>query len=239
MYRKAVWLLCLMSLGVVGGCPITQSQDTPVPHKYEVNQLTDKGYYIYVPSTYSRSKKYPLVITLHGTWPWDVAKFQIMEWKALAEQKQFIVVAPKLHSPNVWREGLDKDEQYILAIVREVTSRYNIDKKKILLTGFSSGGYPMYYTGLRHPDKFDMLVARACNADSRLFMQIDVADNARRIPVVIFVGKDDHGLQKSSWIALRWLREHGWNKKNSYRKVYRGGHLRRPETTYSLWMHGP
>ncbi len=241
------WLLLLPPLGLLVGCPVTQSQDTPVDYQRVDEKVTGASYYLYVPSTYDRSKPTPLVITLHGTNPWDTAMMQIREWRALAESRRFIVAAPslKLNStqgivpiPLSQRvKALEKDEQKLLAIRRELLARYNIDKNKILLTGFSSGGYPMYYVGLRHPEKFSMLVARACNMDEDLFSHLGVRKSTRRIPVAIFVGKDDAGvIQDQSWMAFRWLRRHGWTSKNSSMDKSRGGHLRRPETTYSLWQ---
>lgn len=240
-------LLVLATLGLLVGCPVTQSQDTPVDYQWLDEQVTGAGYYLYVPSTYDRKQPTPLVITLHGTNPWDTAWLQIREWRALAERQRFIVAAPslKLNStqgivpiPLSQRlDALEKDEQKLLAIRREVIARYNIDNKKILLTGFSSGGYPMYYVGLRHPDKFSMLIARACNMDEDLFNHVGVTKQTPRIPVAIFVGKDDATvIQDQSWMAFRWLRRHGWTSKNSEMKESRGGHLRRPETTYSLWQ---
>ncbi len=243
--RRCVWLVLLLLLGVVAGCPVTQSQDTPVDYKYLKDQVTDSGYYLYVPSTYDGKKTYPLVITLHGTPPWDTAWLQIREWKKLAEDKGFIVAVPKLRSPQGilpvsqgrWLKNLERDEEAILAVRTEVCSRYRVDKKRILLTGFSAGGFPMYYVGLRHPDKFSMLIARACNSKPLIFEHVRVTKKTRRIPIVIFYGKDDMGpIKTQSLQAFQWLRRNGWNKRNCLWKKMRGGHQRRPKTAYNYWM---
>jgi poly(3-hydroxybutyrate) depolymerase len=233
--------------GLLAGCPVTQPQDTPVDHVSRSDQVTGRKYYLYVPSSYDRygHELYPLVVTLHGTPPFDTGWLQIREWKALAERKKFIVVAPTLDSTqgilpvieNRWLDDLREDDQAILNIVREISSRYRVDKRRILLTGFSAGGYPMYFTGLNHPETFQMLVARACNADMRIFEHVKLTDKTRRIPTVIFFGKDDlKPIHKQSWEAFRWLRRHGWTEQNSELDKTRGGHLRRPETAYSFWM---
>ena len=241
-YACLIWLLLLC---VVSGCPVLQSQDTPVGYKYLKDQVTDSGYYLYVPSTYDGKKTYPLVITLHGTPPWDIAWSQIREWRKLAEDKGFIVAVPKLRSTQGilpvsqgrWLKNLERDEEAILAVRREVCSRYRVDKKRILLTGFSAGGFPMYFVGLRHPDKFSMLIARDCNSKPLIFEHVRVTKKTRRIPIVIFYGKDDMGpIKTQSLQAFQWLRRNGWNKHNCLWKKVRGGHLRRPETTYNYWM---
>ncbi len=241
-YAPLIWILLLC---VVSGCPVTQSQDTPVDYQYLKDQVTDSGYYLYVPSTYDKKKTYPLIITLHGTPPWDTAWLQIREWKKLAEDKEFIVAVPKLRSPqgilpvfqNKWFRDLDRDEEAILAIRSEICNRYRVDKKRILLTGFSAGGFPMYFVGLRHPDKFSVLIARACNSDPRIFERVRLTEETKRIPTVIFYGKDDlKPIRKQSLQAFQWMRRHGWDKDTCKWKKIRGGHLRRPETTYNFWM---
>ncbi|MBN1554294.1 MAG: prolyl oligopeptidase family serine peptidase, partial [Phycisphaerae bacterium] len=215
--RHYVWILLPLMAVLVCGCPITQSQDTPVKHKALRDQITNTKYYLYVPSTYDKNKTYPLVITLHGTNPWDDAWMQIREWKALAEERRFLVAAPVLrhfstdgigHVPiNTRLSSLAKDDEAICAVLNEISHRYRVDTKRVLLTGFSAGGFPMYYTGLRHPEKFAALIARACNCDTRVMDHANVTKSTKRLPVIIFYGKDDLGrIQKQSIAAFQWLR---------------------------------
>lgn len=239
-----LWVVLPLALLLATGCPIPQSQDTPVDHTLESDPIYGEDYYLYVPSDYDKKKAYPLVMSLHGTIPFDMAWHQIREWKALGEEKKFIVAIPKLDStqgilPKVsgpWLKSLLRDEKTILAVRRDVCRRYNVDKSKILLTGFSAGGYPMYWTGLRNPTLFNALVARACNSDDRIFERIELTPKTRRIPVIIYVGKDDHALKDPSWLAFGWLRKHGWTPKNSDMKKKRGGHIRRPDLAYQYWQ---
>lgn len=247
LMRGGLWVLLPLLAMFAAGCPITQSQDTPVKHQVLRDQITNTKYYLYVPSTYDKNKTYPLVITLHGTRPWEDAWMQIREWKALAENKQFIVAAPVLRPFTTEGIGyvpfdkrcasLAEDDKVIMAIYDEISHRYRVNRDRVLLTGFSAGGYPMYYTGLRHPEKFSALIARACNADTRIMEEAGITKDARRIPILIFYGKDDFTrIQKQSIAALQWFRRHGWKETNCKWKETQGGHLRRPETCYSYWM---
>jgi len=95
-----VWVLVLAPLlGLLAGCPIPQSQDTPVPQKYiDARAGEHDGYWLYVPSNYTPGRAWPLVITLHGTYGFESSSAQIREWKALAQEKGFIVAAPRLRS---------------------------------------------------------------------------------------------------------------------------------------------
>jgi len=243
--------LCVSFIGIFSGCPITASQDTPVDHTTEktADDLHAK-YYLYVPSTYLPDQSYPLVITLHGTNPYDTAWAQIRQWKALAEEKKFIVAVPLLSVFSTegllpvyskYRlEDLKHDDKNILAVRKDVCEKFNIDKRNILLTGFSAGGYPMYYTGLLHPEKFSMLVGRSCNSEPLVFQQLEdvvAADGYKRIPISIFVGKDEpRWFQDQTWYAYRWLIRHGWRNKNCRMKQVKGGHLRRVHRAYDSWL---
>jgi len=237
--RGAVLLLPLVV--AVAGCPVTQPQDTPVSALLRTESATGRGYWLYVPSDYEGQRDWPLVVTLHGTHGWDSARAQIKEWKFLAEQRGLIVAAPKLRSvqgilpvvEKVWFEDLRRDERVVLAVINEVKSNYNIDPKAVMLTGFSSGGYPLYHVGLRHPEQFSMLVARSCNSDMRIFERITLSDAARKLPIFIYWGRDDPGIAGQSWQAFRWLREHRCFQ--TERRKIRGGHQRRPEIAYEHW----
>ncbi len=232
-------VVCLV---VLTGCPVTQSQDTPVSAMKLRDASTGRVYRLYVPSYYDENRSWPLVVTLHGTHGWDSGRAQIREWKHLAEAKGFIVVAPTLKSvqgilpvlKGPWFKDLASDERTILSVIDEVSDNYNIDPNAVLLTGFSAGGYPLYYVGLRNPDRFNMLIARACNSSEDIFEKIEVTEQVRQMPIVIFWGKDDlKPLANQSWAAYRWLRENRCFS-TSKQKI-KGGHLRRPALTYRLW----
>lgn len=238
-------LFVLLSLlATVTGCPVTQPQYTPVAAIRLKEKSTGRGYWLYVPSNYDSHRDWPMVVTLHGTHGWDDSSDQIREWKHLAEQHGLIVAAPDLESPqgilpvirSLWYKDLAADERTILAVIDEVSAKYHIDPNSILLTGFSAGGYPMYYTGLSNPKRFNMIIARACNSDIEMFDKIKFTDDTRALPIYIFNGKDDlKPIQDQSWAAFQYLREHKCFK--TERREIKGGHLRRPELTYTIWLN--
>jgi len=244
---RATLLICLL-LPCLAGCPVFQSQDTPVPQRKLTNPTNGKTYWLYVPSYYTADRDWPLVITLHGTFGFDSASDQIREWKALAEKRGFIVAAPHLRSVQgilpvirpIWYDDLADDENTILSLLAELKRRYRIardpaaGKDLVMLTGFSAGGYPMYYTGLRNPEKFSVLVARACNSDSGVFKHVEVTQAVRRLRVIIFYGKGDLPfIANQSWDAFRWLRVNGCLR--AERHKISGGHMRRPDRAWAYW----
>ena len=230
------------------GCWV-QPYDAPGNSISMIEASSRRPFKVYLPSSYDPNLKegYPLLISLHGTPPWDPKMLQEREFLKVAEEKKFIVVTPELTSSqgilpnptNPWMSELASDEAAILAIRSAVIREFNVNRKRILLTGFSAGGYAMYYTGLRNPDKFEMLIGRAANSDSRIFEMVDWKNMKRRIPVYLFCGKDDSVMRTHYWRAFRWLRRHGWDKSNSGRYDTLGGHIRRPYTTWQIWNKIP
>jgi predicted peptidase len=244
MGRMRIAVLAVTALGAAGscGCYVPPGTPTPVPFHKRTEPTVGADYYIYVPSYYSDDRRWPLVVTLHGTNPWDTWRKQISAWDSLAEEKGLIVVAPALRSPKgifpkirqQWYEDLAEDERRILALLDHLGGRYRIDRRAVLLTGFSAGGYAMYYVGLRNPERFSMLLARACNSDLQMLERIELSDRARRLPIRIFWGKGDFGrIRDESWAAIRYLRNHECFQ-TKWKKV-KGGHIRRPELAYALW----
>ncbi len=202
-------VLCLACL--LTGCAVTQDQNTPVSERHEVDRATGRGYWIYVPSGYRADTPAPLIVTCHGTPPYDVSSMHIREWKAIAQQNGCIVVAPELIATDgIFGDGpitgMVADERFILSLVSELGYRYNIDRANVLITGFSGGGFPTYWVGLRHPDVFTTVVARNCN-----FSQSNTegwwTPESLRTPVKVYYGQNDPGVIKSqSEQAIGYLR---------------------------------
>ena len=235
------WALVLPLAALLSGCPVTQPQDTPVAQQVRTEPATRTTYSLYVPSTYEDrpNRRWPLVITLHGSALWDGHRRQVQEWKALAEQRGFLVAAPDLRSaegilpnPN-YKQDLRRDERAILAVRAELIRRYNVNPGRVLLTGFSAGGYPLWWTGLRNPEAFQMLISRAANCDVETLERIELGEGARELPILIYWGKDDPAMRKQGYAAFRWLRLHECY--GTRKDEVEGGHWRRPEIAYRAW----
>lgn len=236
----------LISLGlllcVLTGCPVPQKQKVP----REVLRVRDEEFnrtcFIYYPTGYGKQPM-PLVVTCHGTNPWDSAQLQINEWKALAEENKFVVIAPTIDSargfiPPAPPEGtkiLQEDERYILKILRRFYNTPNIDSRAIMITGWSAGGFATYYVGLRHPEIFRVVVARQCN-----FVREYYPDDIWRFnpyqPLLIFYGKGDLPLLKAdSQVAYRFFQDAGM--KNLFYQGLNGGHSRHPEVALDFFYN--
>ncbi len=225
-------VLLLASLAAMCGCAVPQNQDTPVQQRHEIDATTGRGYWIYIPSTYRHDRPAPLIITCHGTPPYDVSSMHIREWKWLAEQNGCIVVAPELQAtdgilgdgPLV---GMMADEKTVLSLIGQLGYRYNIDRANIMITGFSGGGFPSYWVGLRHPDIFSVVVARNCNFSEG---NLDgwYPPEAASMPVMVYYGENDPAaIQTQSRNAIKYLKSKGFDVETTV--IPGAGHERHPE----------
>jgi poly(3-hydroxybutyrate) depolymerase len=247
--KASLSLLLAVMCCACAGCPIFQTQDTPVPELQKFEASTHSTYWLYVPSNYQADRPTALVVTLHGTPGFDDASAQVREWKNLAEENHFIVLSPQLASTQgilpvgsqTRIRDVQADEQRILACVQEVRRQYNIAPDSIGLTGFSGGGYAMYYTGLRHADIFAAVVARECSSDVSLLADIQPTDQARKMPILIFCGSTSinplasglNPILDQSRKVYAYLLEHDYKKAKF--KMTEGGHYRRPEMAYRFF----
>lgn len=237
MNKKCLAAMFVLS-AVLGGCPVPQPQNTPVQQKHLVDPNTGRGFWLYVPSSYKESTPAPLIVTCHGTPPYDVAEHHIREWKMLGEQNGCIVVAPELigtdgligDGPLV---GMLANERYILSVISLLSYRYNIDRGNVMITGFSGGGFPTYWVGLRHPDVFSVVVARNCN-----FSQGNLhgwyPSQAIQTPVMVYYGENDPGaIAGQSRSAIQYLRSRSFNVETTV--IPGAGHERHPEVAMSFF----
>ena len=227
--RLFLWPAAML---VLGGCAVPHTPDTPISQRYHVDQASGRGYYIYVPSTYDRRRPAPLIVTCHGTPPYDVAEHHIREWKWYAEQHGCIVVAPALQATDgIFGDGpivgMLECERRILSLIGTLGYQYNLDLANVMITGFSGGGFPTYWVGLRHPDLFSAVVARNCNF-SRSNLDGWFPPEAARTPVFVYWGENDAGaIRRQSQEAVEYLRSKSFTVETMV--VPGAGHARHPE----------
>ena len=224
---------------LAAGCAVPQPQNTPVQEQRRSCAITSSGYWIYVPSNYRHDRPAPLIVSCHGTPPYDVANHHIREWKMLAEQNYCIVVAPDLigtdgligDGPIV---GMLANEQIILSIISELGYRYNIDLANIMITGFSGGGFPTYWIGLRNPEIFSVVCARNCNFNESNLRQWRPGVG-KRPNIFIYWGQNDPGtITSQSKRAVEYLRSAGFAVQTH--EIPGAGHERRPEVAMSFFL---
>ena len=168
-------------------------------------------YELYVPTKYDKKKKYPLVISLHGTGeiqePVSALLKKTQMATAFAEDSEkganeCLVLAPQC------RIRYDEDDNWttlnqfvkqrtdspfwpmpqlttLWKLLEQLKQEYRIDDQRIYLTGVSSGAFGIYVLAMEHPDVFAALVP-ACGAANPARI-----DAIKHTPVWVFHAEDD------------------------------------------------
>jgi poly(3-hydroxybutyrate) depolymerase len=176
----------------------------------EVIQKDTQGfiYYLFLPSSYSSSRTWPLIITLHPSTGRGNMMVDLLSEPA--EKKGYIVAGPNSADSNYWDFSEEKD---IFRMIEEIKKNYHIDSRRIFLTGFSSGAIMTYYLGLNYPEKFCAIAPFAgylrkleFNGTVNLSCQ-----ESRHIPILILHGANDITVNiKESLYAEERLKQLGY-----------------------------
>src|SRR5437879_3349465 len=118
------------------------------------------GFSLYVPEYYARDRAWPLVMALHGGS--GNGRGFLWSWLRDARSHGAILIAPTAtgdtSNKSTWAlMGDDTDTPNLVRILDSVRSRWNIDPKRILLTGMSDGGTFCYVTGFDGASPFTHL----------------------------------------------------------------------------------
>ncbi|MCY2923922.1 MAG: hypothetical protein NT031_00515 [Planctomycetota bacterium] len=113
--------------------------------------------------------------------------------------------------------------------------RYNVDMANVMLTGFSGGGFPTYWVGLRNPDVFSVLALRSCDYCEYNLDGWFSPDAAGKQAIKIYYGEfDPMPIKVQSQSGLSYLSNRGFNV--APEDIIPGiGHERRPEVAMDFF----
>ncbi|HEX8985492.1 MAG TPA: alpha/beta hydrolase-fold protein [Bryobacteraceae bacterium] len=164
---------------------------------------SDQPYALYLPRNFETSKKYPLVISLHGAWsnhrlnlrrvfgrgnlPGETDTEATRRFPPLREV-DYIVASPYARGSMGYQGIAEKD---VLDVLADVKRRFPIDEDRVYLTGLSMGGGGTLWLGLTHPDTW-AAIAAVCPAAPPGAEAL--APNALNLPVHLFHGDQDNAV---------------------------------------------
>ncbi len=165
-------------------------------------------FWYYVPASAKGKRKVPLVLSYHGAN--GNGGGEIRMWQALAEKHGFIVACPTSRLAGAGQKAgvarrVNPQEYFTeaeaaLSIVEMLTKKFKLDRRFVMVTGFSGGGNPSYWLGFIHPEVFPFLCTRCGNFPSLLpglanampQLGAQVREAARNSYIYVFYGENDH-----------------------------------------------
>lgn len=203
---------------------------------------SDQPYGLFVPKEYSQTKKWPLVISLHGAGSnhrlnlrrvfgqgnrMGETDVRATRYFPPMSEVQMIVASPLARGTMGYQTVAEQDVYDVLA---DVKKRFNIDEDRVYLTGLSMGGGGTLWLGLTRPDVWAAL-APVCPAPPTGIEPL--AGNALHLPVRLFQGEIDPLVPASETRAWhkRFLQagvkseyfEYPGVRHNSWDNAYKGG----------------
>lgn len=206
-----------------------------------------RTFYLYLPADYQAGHAWPLLLALHGqsgsaaTAP-AAAQQVRSDWSSWADAGGFIVLAPiGTQSLGGWDPSVDVPSMDVA--LNDTYARYNVDRGRIYLWGFSAGAHLAHALALNNTDYFaaygisaGSLTQYACSDDGSFWPTCDqlLGGVTRDIPVDIHLGDADplYTLYGAGGDPLLF-ENHGWIlNQNLHYTLFSGGH------TYSIAQLG-
>jgi dienelactone hydrolase len=198
----------------------------------------------YLPIDYNASKKWPLVIYLHGYNPdnpeiydwWDSDKRHTV----ISDAHNMIYIEPHGRGNTSYLGIGDRDVMKCIEMAKE---KFNVDEDRIYLTGASMGGYGVWNIATRHPELFAAIAPIYGGSDYHVFVSKENLDKMTdwekylndkssetaqmesliNMPILVSHGDQDQSVNvNNSRYLVRMLQR--WNYNVKYHEVPGKGH---------------
>lgn len=213
------WMLIRFSI-LVFCCTFahsTFSQVSPFNYRKFTDVKGDTLLYRFLESDYNPSRKYPLVIFLHGSGERGSDNEAQLKWGAMnfatTENMKLhpaFVIAPQCPLDDEWANFASEDGKpsmalqpnpskpiaLLMELMKEVIKNFPIDTNRIYITGLSMGGFGTFDLIERYPDVFAAAVPVCGGGD------VTKATAIKHIPIWIFHGAEDAGVDPTLSLAM-------------------------------------
>ena len=121
-------------------------------NNYKKESVSGRTIYVYAPS--DLKAKSPLLLSCHGMNQDPNYQQENTHWEAVADTAGFVVVYPNGGTGmSTWDISGDSDTKWIVQIIDKMAQDYDIDTKRVYLSGFSMGGMLTYNAMSKIADK--------------------------------------------------------------------------------------
>lgn len=158
-------LLCALNASAAVATPETKFLKRTVAVGGE-----QRGYRVYIPPGFDPKKKYPVILSLHGSMQWGEDNERQLSFTLPAMMRpggrvetklepkllsSFIGVFPQSRVETPWSGEM---AEYAVKALDQTVAEFNADTRRLYVTGFSLGGYGCWYVAAKHPGKFAAIV---------------------------------------------------------------------------------
>ena len=156
----------------------------------DMNRSHQLKYLIYLPNDYL-TKKYPLVLFLHGAGERgnnlkDIEIHGLPKLVRNGKKFPFIIIAPQCPLNLWWSDPLPVD--LLSELVNDIVMKYGIHKNNVFCTGLSMGGYGTLALSIKNPKLFSAIIPICGGMDIKNFFDIL---NLKNLPIWLFHGDKD------------------------------------------------
>ncbi|MFM7149207.1 MAG: hypothetical protein ACKO23_05150 [Gemmataceae bacterium] len=141
-------------------------------------------YHLKLPPEYSHSRSYPVLFLLHNIG--EKAPAVLRRFEAIAADHGYILAAPEWSRSISDEYGYsEREHEVVLAALRDLRRRFQVDSDRIFLFGNGEGGKMAFDVGLAHPDCFAGVIPMAAgpNLYSKRYWR-----NAQYLPFYVVNG---------------------------------------------------
>ena len=144
-------------------------------------------YLLFLPEGYGQKRKRrPMILFLHGAGERgdDLSKVKKHGPPKLVEKQKdfsFIVLSPQCPEDDWWTDKVE----VLINLLDDIVAKYDVDTKRIYLTGLSMGGYGTWSLASAYPERFAAIVP-ICGGGKRY-----MANRLKDVPVWAFHGAKD------------------------------------------------
>lgn len=206
------WLSAVVALWLCGATPYAAAQ-APLATSagaHDETLVVDgrvRHYRVYVPASADATAR-SLIIALHGGNSNGVAFEAMTGLSALADREGFVVVYPNAiglyRGKPYWNDGrvpTVDDVGFMRRLIDELAHKYQIDRARVYVTGFSNGASMTNRLGVELGDK---IAAIAPVAGTLGIRQAQVWQPLRVLPLLYFHGTTDPFAYYSGGSAGTW-----------------------------------
>jgi pimeloyl-ACP methyl ester carboxylesterase len=176
--------------------PLEKITTDPVEMQAEIRLggvLHKTTYSLQLPPEYRPVRSYPVLVVLHESG--EKPQAMLRRWADAAAENGYVLVAPEWEKSVTGQYGYSVEEHAtVLAALRDLRRRVQIDSDRIFLFGLGEGGTMAFDFGLAHPDLFAGVIPMAGKPD--LFSR-SCWRNAQYLPFYVVGGNKAGETSKS------------------------------------------